>query len=100
MAVTSRKRRVLQTDREDGIRRRRWTRAEYYRAAELGLFRPEERLELLDSLWTSLGRDPTGLPLDEAQRSELEQRLEDLRVEGPTGFSWDEVVAQARAQSR
>ncbi len=27
---------------------RRWTRAEYNKAAELGLFRPEERLELLD----------------------------------------------------
>jgi Uma2 family endonuclease len=30
------------------VRPRRWTREEYYRAAELGLFRPEERLELLD----------------------------------------------------
>jgi Uma2 family endonuclease len=33
---------------DDGVRRRRWTRKEYYRAAKLGLFRPEERLELLD----------------------------------------------------
>ena len=33
---------------EEPIRPRRWTRAEYYRAAELGLFGPEERLELLD----------------------------------------------------
>ncbi|MBK8253217.1 MAG: addiction module protein [Polyangiaceae bacterium] len=60
----------------------------------------EERLELLDTLWASLGRDPTAFPLDEAQKSELEQRLRDLRVEGPTGFSWDEVVAQARKQGR
>jgi hypothetical protein len=34
--------------REQGVCRRRWTRDEYYRAADLGLFRPEERLELLD----------------------------------------------------
>jgi Uma2 family endonuclease len=34
--------------RDSGIRRRRWTRKEYYRAAELGLLRPDERLELLD----------------------------------------------------
>src|SRR5437879_5714165 len=27
---------------------RRWTRKEFCRAAELGLFRPEERLELVD----------------------------------------------------
>src|SRR5437899_11230639 len=32
----------------EDIRPRRWTRREYHRAAELGLFRPEERLELLD----------------------------------------------------
>jgi Uma2 family endonuclease len=31
-----------------GIGPRRWTREEYHRAADLGLFRPEERLELLD----------------------------------------------------
>lgn len=30
------------------LRRKRWTREEYERAAELGLFRPEERLELLE----------------------------------------------------
>lgn len=27
---------------------RRWTREEYYRAAEIGLFRPDERLELIE----------------------------------------------------
>ncbi len=29
------------------VPRRRWTRAEYHRAARLGLFRPDERLELI-----------------------------------------------------
>jgi Uma2 family endonuclease len=33
---------------DKGICPHRWTRKGYYRAAELGLFRPEERLELLD----------------------------------------------------
>jgi Uma2 family endonuclease len=33
---------------DEGVRPRRWTRAEYHRAADLGLFQPEERLELLD----------------------------------------------------
>lgn len=31
------------------IRPRRWTREEYYRAADLGLFGPEEQLGPLDS---------------------------------------------------
>lgn len=30
------------------IQTRRWTRQEYERMAELGLFRPEERVQLLD----------------------------------------------------
>lgn len=60
----------------------------------------EERLDLLDTLWASLGRDPTVLPLDDAQKAELERRLQDLKAEGPTGVSWDEVVIQARTQGR
>src|SRR5438128_222377 len=32
----------------DDVRPRRWTREEYHRAADLGLFQPDERLELLD----------------------------------------------------
>ena len=34
--------------REAGTRPRRWTRARYHRAAECGVFKPGERLELLD----------------------------------------------------
>jgi Uma2 family endonuclease len=34
--------------RDTGVRPRRWTRKEYYQAAECGLFKPGERLELLD----------------------------------------------------
>lgn len=34
--------------RAPGVRPRRWTREEYHRAADLGIFGPEERLELLD----------------------------------------------------
>jgi Uma2 family endonuclease len=34
--------------RATGTRPRRWTREEYYRAAECGVFKPGERLELLD----------------------------------------------------
>lgn len=34
--------------RDTGIRRRLFTREEYYRAAEMGVFGPDERLELLD----------------------------------------------------
>jgi Uma2 family endonuclease len=48
MSITVVEPRSLPAPPDKGIRRRRWTRKEYYRAAELGLFRPGERLELLD----------------------------------------------------
>jgi Uma2 family endonuclease len=47
--------------RAAGTRPRRWTREEYYRAAECGVFQPGERLELLDGeilLKTSPQRPP------------------------------------------
>jgi len=69
-------------------------------ALDISRLTAEERLELLDTLWASFGRDPKALPLDEAQKSEIEQRLHDLDVEGPTGLEWDEVVAMARTQGR
>lgn len=60
----------------------------------------DEKLDLLDRLWESLGQDPEALPLTGSQREELDRRLDELEVEGPVGLSWDEVVAQARARSR
>jgi hypothetical protein len=48
MSVTADRPRLAPAPPDTGICPRRWTRDEYYRAAELGLFRPGERLELLD----------------------------------------------------
>src|SRR5690349_5616820 len=48
MRATAARSRITAEPAEDGVNPRRWTRAEYERAAALGLFRPGERLELLD----------------------------------------------------
>jgi putative addiction module component (TIGR02574 family) len=58
----------------------------------------DEKLELLDRLWESLGQDPEALPLTSSQREELGRRLDELENDGPAGLSWDEVVAQARSR--
>ncbi|AUX40209.1 addiction module protein [Sorangium cellulosum] len=58
----------------------------------------DEQLDLLDELWKSLGRDPDALPLSDAQRIELDRRLDELESEGPVGLTWDEVVAHARGR--
>src|SRR5688572_18039004 len=48
MTVTAQRSSLTPAPRNGGPRARRWTRAEYHRAAELGIFAPDERLELLD----------------------------------------------------
>lgn len=60
----------------------------------------DEKFELLDRLWESLGQDAEALPLTISQREELDRRLDELEDEGPTGLSWEEVVARSRARSR
>jgi putative addiction module component (TIGR02574 family) len=69
-------------------------------ALDLKRLSRDEQFDLLDQLWENLGRDPEAFPLTDAQREELDRRLDELEAEGPTGLLWDEVVAQARAHSR
>jgi putative addiction module component (TIGR02574 family) len=60
----------------------------------------EERLGLLEELWDSLAAAPEAIPLSEAQRAELDRRLDDLEVEGPLGIPWDEVLSRIRSRGR
>jgi putative addiction module component (TIGR02574 family) len=61
---------------------------------------PDERLDLLEELWDSLAASPETIPLTEAQRAELDRRLDDLEREGPVGIPWDEVLSRIRGRSR
>ena len=63
---------------------------------EISKLTPAERLQLVEELWESLCETPEAVPLTEAQRAELDRRLEDLDHEGPTGIPWDEVVRRIR----
>jgi putative addiction module component (TIGR02574 family) len=60
----------------------------------------EERLGLLEPLWGSLASTPEAIPLTEAQREELDRRLDDLHAEGPVGIPWDEVLSRIRNRGR
>lgn len=60
----------------------------------------DEQFQLLDQLWEQLGRDPQAFPLSDAQRQELDRRLDDMGGDGAVGIPWDEVLAQIRARSR
>lgn len=60
----------------------------------------EERLRLLDELWESLSGTPEAIPLTEAQREELDRRLNELDREGPVGIPWDEVLGRIRGRAQ
>ena len=70
------------------------------RAVDIAALTPEERLSLLEQLWDSLTATPEAIPLTEAQRDELDRRLNDLEVDGPVGIPWEDVLSRIRNRSR
>ncbi len=70
------------------------------RGVDIASLTPEERLTLLEKLWDSLAAVPEAVPLTEAQRAELDRRLDDLEREGPVGIPWDEVLSRIRSRGR
>ena len=68
-------------------------------AIDIAKLSPEERLELLEQLWDSLSATPEAIPLTDAQREELDRRLDDLDREGPVGIPWNEVLDRIRART-
>src|SRR5947209_19623548 len=69
---------------------RRWTRVEYKRLVELGVFQPGERLELLDG--ALVVREPQGSRHAAAIRKVL------AALRGALGETWADRLACARAR--
>ena len=59
----------------------------------------EERLRLLEELWDSLSATPEAVPLTNAQREELDRRLDELDRDGPVGIPWQEVLRRIRSRT-
>jgi putative addiction module component (TIGR02574 family) len=55
---------------------------------------PQQRLRLIEDLWESFRSSGAALPLTDAQRMELDSRLDEIDRDGPVGIPWDEVVRQ------
>jgi putative addiction module component (TIGR02574 family) len=53
-----------------------------------------ERLELVGDIWDSIAQAPEAVDLTEAQRVELERRLEAYRRDPKAGSPWSEVKAR------
>ena len=69
-------------------------------SVDIAALTPDERLDLLEQLWDSLAPTPEAIPLTEAQRVELDRRLDDLAREGPVGVTWDEMLDRVRSHRR
>ncbi|HLW79774.1 MAG TPA: addiction module protein [Terriglobia bacterium] len=69
------------------------------RTVDIANLSAEERLRLLEELWDSLSTTPEAIPLTNAQREELDRRLDELDREGPTGIPWEEVLRRIRTRT-
>jgi putative addiction module component (TIGR02574 family) len=67
-------------------------------AVDIEQLSPQERLELIERLWDSLSDDD--VPVTEAQRGELDHRLDALDREGPVGVPWEQVLAEIGRPSK
>ena len=58
----------------------------------------EERLSLIERVWNSLSGTSSHIPLTDAQKEELDKRLDELEREGPVGIPWEDVLDEIKAR--
>ena len=56
------------------------------------------RLDLIERLWDSLSVTQDDIPLTDAQRAELDRRLDELEEKGPIGVPWEQVVDSIKSK--
>ena len=57
---------------------------------------PQQRLELIEELWDSLSGSPDALALTNAQREELDRRIDEMDRDETLGTPWQDVVKRIR----
>ena len=58
----------------------------------------EDRLRLVEDIWDSIAADQSALDLTEAQRTELDKRLDNFEKDGEIGRDASEVIAEIRSR--
>lgn len=56
----------------------------------------DQRLRVVEDLWDSIAADSNALPLTEAQRAELDRRLDAYEADGTKGRPAEDVLAEVR----
>jgi putative addiction module component (TIGR02574 family) len=68
--------------------------------AEILKLPPEERMRLAEIIWASLAADPDSVPLSDAHRTAIYERLADHERNPQDVVSRDQVLAEARRAKR
>jgi putative addiction module component (TIGR02574 family) len=69
-------------------------------AFDIGKLSTEQRLQLIEELWESIGSEERErLPLTSEQQEELDRRLDALEREGSVGISSDQLFDRIRKRS-
>jgi len=63
-------------------------------AIEIDNLNVKERLELIESLWESLIVNPSNVPVTDAQKQMLDERLDEIEAGDDAGSPWEEVKAR------
>ncbi len=64
--------------------------------AEILKLSPEERLRIAEIIWESLAADPSSVPLSDAHRRAIDERLSEHERDPNDVVSKDEVLKEAR----
>lgn len=65
-------------------------------AVDIEKLNVEERLRLIEALWDSLSSDPSRVPVTQAQKEELDRRLNEIDEGDDVGIPWDDVLERIR----
>jgi len=57
-----------------------------------------ERLRLIEKLWESLCADPAQIPVSDAQKMELDRRLDEVDAGDRQGIPWEDVLRRIRGR--
>ena len=55
-----------------------------------------ERIQLAEDIWDSIAANPESLPLSDADRQELDRRLESYARNPDEGVPWDDLKKRVR----
>jgi putative addiction module component (TIGR02574 family) len=58
----------------------------------------DERLALIEELWDTVAARPDELSLTDAQRTELDRRINEMDGDDTLGQPWDEAISEIRGR--